>query len=170
MAEIHRQATTHSPTGHCQCTITNHLQQININMPLRNEFYRIRIYVINRSGVVINHPRRLKFCLTFELRSNSQSYENKFMSWKIKYNPCKTFSSEEEKWMTAASVYQTAYSHVCLRIPEAGNILSAGSTMRMEAEFYTTLSWYNAYAFWSMLNSSLHLEVLCTPSRGLGTE
>ena len=45
--------------------------------------------------------------------------------------------------MTAASVYQAAYCLVCLlclRTPEAGNILLVGSTVRMEAEFYTTLS------------------------------
>jgi len=61
----------------------------------------------------------------------------------MKYNPCKTFTSEAEKCMTAASLYQAAYSLVCLlrlRTPEAGNILSAGSTVRMETEFYTTLS------------------------------
>lgn len=75
-----RNSSTHSPTGHCQCTIKNHLKQINVNMSRRNEFYRIRIYAINRSSDVINHPRRLKFGLTFKLRSNSQSCENKFMS------------------------------------------------------------------------------------------
>jgi len=39
--------------------------------------------------------------------------------------------------MTAASVYQAAYSLVCLlrlRTPEIGNILSTGSIVRMETE------------------------------------
>jgi hypothetical protein len=82
VAEIH-QPIIRSLSGHCQCIIKNHLKQIKTNMSLNKEFYYIRVCVIYRYGDVINHPRILKFCLTFKSRLNSQLHGNKFMFLKI---------------------------------------------------------------------------------------
>ena len=52
---------------------------------------------------------------------------------KIKYNPCKTISSEAEKCMTAAPTYQAAYSLVCLSVCCTYELLKKNISFQLEA-------------------------------------